>query len=76
LVVAYFRRQGAALAALPGAARAAWLRERTRDVGDPARAGSMYGMPLRGRSGGLPGVFEGDADGAVHVSDDEIVVLD
>ena len=45
-------------------------------MGDPARAGSMYGMPLPGRSGALPAVFDVDEDGAVHVSDDDVIELD
>jgi hypothetical protein len=72
----YFRRQGAALAAAAPDARAALLRERARDVGDPSRPGSMNGMPLPGRSGGLPAVFDGDAAGVLHVSDDDVVELD
>ena len=75
-VAAYFRGQGAALAALPAARRAAFLRDRCRDVGDPSCAGSMNAMPSKGRSGGLPAVFDVDDDGALHVSDDEVVVLD
>ena len=74
----YFRRQAAALAALPGgtAARAKMLRDRVREVGDPSVAGSMYGMPPKGRSGGLPAVFDGDEDGALVLSDSDVVVLD
>ncbi len=72
----YFRRHGAALAALAQDARGAYLAERAREVGDPSRPGSMNGMPVRGRAGGLPAVFDGDEDGAVRLSDDEVVVLD
>ena len=77
-VVPYFRRTAALLAATPGGGdtRLKWLQERVREVGDPSRAGSMNGMPVRGRAGGLPAVFDGDDDGALVVSDSDIVVLD
>ena len=71
-VSSYFRRAAAQLAALPdgAAARAAMLRDRVREVN------GMYSMPPAGRSGGLPLVFDGDDDGALVVSDDDVVVLD
>ena len=77
-VVPYFRRTAALLAATPGGgdARLKWLQERVREVGDPSRPGSMNGMPVRGRAGGLPAVFDGDDDGALVLSDSDVVVLD
>ena len=77
-VVPYFRRQAAALAAMPGgtAARAKMLAERVSELMDPARPGSMNGMPPKGRSGGLPAVFDGDEDGALCVSDSDVLVVD
>ena len=105
LVVPYFRRQAAALAAMPGgaAARAKMLAERVSELSDPTRLGSMNGafallghraarvrfaysalhplcyppgMPPKGRSGGLPAVFDGDEDGALCVSDSDVLVVD
>ena len=77
-VVPYFRRIAAQLAATPAAARAAQLRERVREVGDPTCTGSLNALPAPGRAGGsLPAVFDGDEDGALVLSDgDDVVVLD
>ena len=72
----YFRRAGAGLAAAAPGARAAFLAARTREVGDPSVPGSMNGMPPPGRSGSLPAVFDGDEEGALHVSDSEADVVE
>jgi hypothetical protein len=72
----YFRRAGAGLAAAAAPGRAAFLAARTREVGDPTVPGSMNGMPPPGRSGSLPAVFDGDEEGALHVSDGEADVVE
>jgi hypothetical protein len=74
-VLPFWRRLGAALALLPSESRAAFLTAKAAAVGDPSVRGSMFGLPLPGRDGGVPAVFSTDASGAMLLEDEEEVVL-